>query len=208
MLKEKALQQIGKMFLVKEFIMENIVNILSDAIFNDLSKMVSNRNEPYAISLVCNDEMSNFVLALSDLEDLDKLISKNSVTNNDDYLYYKWSPNEWENLSYNLENSELKEFNEKLNHYEDIDKNDFNKYRKTMFDTCISSLINVKSKMETIGINKNIPVFISFTDISKLEEIQNYSAYRINSQTVYEMFKDRFIELDWGKNLGQYNPFE
>ena len=196
------------MFLVKEFIMENIANILSDAIFNDLSKMVSNRNEPYTISLVCNDEMSNFFLALSDLEDLDKLISKNSVTNNDDYLYYKWSPNEWENLSYNLENSELKEFNKKLNHYEDIDKNDFNKYRKAMFDICISSLINVKSKMETIGINKNIPVFISFTDISKLEEIQNYSAYRINSQTVYETFKDRFIELDWGKNLGQYNPFE
>ena len=40
--------------------MENIVDIMSDAIFNDLSKMVSNRNEPYAISLVCNDEMSNF----------------------------------------------------------------------------------------------------------------------------------------------------
>lgn len=194
--------------MVKEIIMENIVNILSDAIFTDLSKMVLNRNEPYAISLVCNDEMSNFFLALSDLEDLDKLISKNSVTNNDDYLYYKWSPNEWENLSYNLENSELKEFNEKLNHYEDMDKSDFNKYRKTMFDICILSLINVKSKMETIGINKNIPVFISFTDISKLEEIQNYSAYRINSQTVYETFKDRFIDLDWGKNLGQYNPFE
>ena len=196
------------MFLVKEFIMENIANILSDAIFNDLSKMVSNRNEPYTISLVCNDEMSNFFLALSDLEDLDKLISKNSVTNNDDYLYYKWSPNEWENLSYNLENSELKEFNKKLNHYEDMDKSDFNKYRKAMFDICISSLINVKSKMQTIGINKNIPVFISFTDMSKLEEIQNYSAYRINSQSVYETFKDRFIELDWGKNLGQYNPFE
>ena len=196
------------MFLVKEIIMENIVNILSDAIFTDLSKMVLNRNEPYDISLVCNDEMSNFILALSNLEDLDKLISKNSVTNNDDYLYYKWSPNEWENLSYNLENSELKEFNKKLNHYEDMDKSDFNKYRKAMFDICISSLINVKSKMETIGINKNIPVFISFTDISKLEEIQNYSAYRINSQTVYETFKDRFIDLDWGKNLGQYNPFE
>jgi hypothetical protein len=196
------------MFLVKEIIMENIANILSDAIFTDLSKMVSNKNEPYAISLVCNDEMSNFFLALSDLENLDKLISKNSITNNDDYLYYKWSPNEWENLSYNLENSELKEFNKKLSHYEDIDKNDFNKYRKAMFDICISSLINVKSKMETIEINKNTPVFISFTDISKLEEIQNYSAYRINSQTVYEMFKDRFIELDWGKNLGQYNPFE
>ena len=57
--------------------MENIVNILNNAIFTDLSKMVLNRNEPYAISLVCNDEMSNFVLALSDLEDLDKLISKN-----------------------------------------------------------------------------------------------------------------------------------
>ena len=194
--------------MVKEIIMENIVNILSDAIFTDLSKMVLNRNEPYAISLVCNDEMSNFILALSNLEDLDKLISKNSVTNNDDYLYYKWSPNEWENLSYNLENSELKEFNKKLNHYEDMDKSDFNKYRKTMFDICILSLINVKSKMETIGINKNIPVFISFTDMSKLEEIQNYSAYRINSQSVYEMFKDRFIDLDWGKNLGQYNPFE
>ena len=81
------------MFLVKEIIMENIVNILSDAIFTDLSKMVLNRHEPYAISLVCNDEMSNFVLALSDLEDLDKLISKNIVKNNDDYLYYKWSPN-------------------------------------------------------------------------------------------------------------------
>ena len=62
--------------------MENIVDIMSDAIFNDLSKMVSNRNEPYAISLVCNDEMSNFFLALSDLESLDRLISKNNIKNN------------------------------------------------------------------------------------------------------------------------------
>ena len=56
----------------------------------------------------------HYGIALSDLENLDKLISKNSITNNDDYLYYKWSPNEWENLSYNLENSELKEFNKKF----------------------------------------------------------------------------------------------
>ena len=196
------------MFLVKEFIMENIVDIMSDAIFNDLSKMVSNRNEPYAISLVCNDEMSNFFLALSDLESLDRLISKNNIKNNDDFLYYKWSPNEWDNLSYNLENSKLKEFNKQLYQYANIDKNNFDKYREYMFDTCISSLINVKSKIDTIGINRNIPVFISFTDISKLEEIQNYSAYRINSQSVYEIFKDRFIELDWGKDLGQCHPFE
>ena len=196
------------MFLVKEFIMENIVDIMSDAIFNDLSKMVSNRNEPYAISLVCNDEMSNFFLALSDLESLDRLISKNNIKNNDDFLYYKWSPNEWDNLSYNLENSKLKEFNKQLYQYVNIDKNNFDKYREYMFDTCISSLINVKSKIDTIGINRNIPVFISFTDISKLEEIQNYSAYRINSQPVYEIFKDRFIELDWGKDLGQCHPFE
>jgi len=32
------------------------------------------------------------------------------------------------------------EFNKKLNHYEDMDKSDFNKYRKAMFDICISSL--------------------------------------------------------------------
>ena len=102
--------------------MENIVDIMSDAIFNDLSKMVSNRNEPYAISLVCNDEMSNFFLALSDLESLDRLISKNNIKNNDDFLYYKWSPNEWDNLSYNLENSKLKEFNKQLYQYANIDK--------------------------------------------------------------------------------------
>ena len=188
--------------------MDNIVDIMSDAIFNDLSKMVSNRNEPYAISLICTDEMSNFFLALSDLESLDRLISKNNIKNNDDFLYYKWSPNEWNNLSYNLENSKLKEFNKQLYQYANIDKNNFDKYRKYMFDTCISSLINVKSKVDTIRINRNIPVFISFTDISKLEEIQNYSAYRINSQSVYEIFKDRFIELDWGKDLGQCHPFE
>lgn len=74
-----------------------------------------------------------------------------------------------------------------------------------MFEICISSLIDTKLKIETL---KNIPIFISFTDISKLEEIQNYSAYRINSESIYKEFKDRFSELDWGENLGQHKPFE
>lgn len=185
--------------------MKDMINLLSDSVINDLKRMIENRTNIYAIALVCNDGMDSFFLALADLDDLDYILSKNKVTDNEDSSYYKWSPNEWLSFSYKLENSKLKEFNKELCRSDFRENNDFDKYRKSMFEICISSLIDTKLKIETL---KNIPIFISFTDISKLEEIQNYSAYRINSESIYKEFKDRFSELDWGENLGQHKPFE
>ena len=55
--------------------------------------------------------------------------------------------------------------------------------------------------------HSNLPIFVSFTDISKLQEIENYTALQINSKEVYEAFSTCFAELDWGKDLGVYTPF-
>jgi hypothetical protein len=188
--------------------MEKINSILAEAIISDFGNMLDNSKKPYALSLVCNDGMDNFFLALADSEDLNHLISENEARENEDFLYYKWSPNEWLNMSYQLENSCLKEFNRKINRDESMDRSDFNAYRKSMFDTCISSLIAAKPGIEAKLEDKNIPIFISFTDISNLEEIQNYSADKINSSAVYETFKNRFAELSWGKNLDRHYPFK
>ena len=188
--------------------MGKIGNILAEAIISDFGKMLDNGKKPYALSLVCNDGMDNFFLALADFESLNHLISEHEARDNEDFLYYKWSPNEWLNMSYQLENSRLKEFNREINRDESMDKSDFDAYRKSMFDTCISSLIAAKPEIEAKLEDKNIPIFISFTDISNLEEIQNYSAAKINSAAVYETFKNRFAELSWGKSLGQHYPFK
>lgn len=188
--------------------MEKINSILAEAIISDFGNMLDNSKKPYALSLVCNDGMDNFFLALADFESLNHLVSKNEAGETEDFLYYKWSPNEWINLSYQLENSRLKEFNREINRDDSMDRSDFNDYRKSMFDTCISSLIAAKPGIEAKLEDKNIPIFISFTDISNLEEIQNYSAAKINSAAMYETFKNRFVELSWGKNLGQHYPFK
>lgn len=188
--------------------MEKINSILAEAIISDFGNMLDNSKKPYALSLVCNDGMDNFFLALADFESLNHLVSKNEAGETEDFLYYKWLPNEWINLSYQLENSRLKEFNREINRDDSMDRSDFDAYRKSMFDTCIFSLIAAKPEIEAKLEDKNIPIFISFTDISNLEEIQNYSAAKINSATVYETFKNRFAELSWGKNLGQHYPFK
>ena len=188
--------------------MEKINSILAEAIISDFGNMLDNSKKPYALSLVCNDGMDNFFLALADFESLNHLVSKNEAGETEDFLYYKWSPNEWINLSYQLENSRLKEFNREINRDDSMDRSDFDAYRKSMFDTCLSSLIAAKPEIEAKLEDKNISIFISFTDISNLEEIQNYSAAKINSAAVYESFKNRFTELSWGKNLGQHYPFK
>ena len=188
--------------------MEKINSILAEAIISDFGNMLDNSKKPYALSLVCNDGMDNFFLALADFESLNHLVSKNEAAETEDFLYYKWSPNEWLNMSYQLENSRLKEFNREINRDDSMDRSDFDAYRKSMFDTCLSSLIAAKPEIEAKLEDKNISIFISFTDISNLEEIQNYSAAKINSAAVYESFKNRFTELSWGKNLGQHYPFK
>ena len=109
--------------------MEKINSILAEAIISDFGNMLDNSKKPYALSLVCNDGMDNFFLALAEFESLNHLISEHEARDNEDFLYYKWSPNEWLNMSYQLENSRLKEFNREINRDESMDRSDFDAYR-------------------------------------------------------------------------------
>ena len=110
-------------------------------------------------------------------------------------------------MSYDLEDSELKAFNKKLREEVSAIKSDCDNYRKTMFEVCMAALAKAKPEIENSLKHSNLPIFVSFTDISKLQEIENYTALQINSKEVYEAFSTRFAELDWGKDLSVYAPF-
>ena len=187
---------------------EELINTLCNSIVSDLNQMKDNHKQPYALALVCNDTMEHFFLALANTEDLEIILSKNKVapTDTDDFLYFKWSPNEWLCMSYDLEDSQLKAFNKKLREEASAIKSDYDNYRKTMLEVCIA-VAKAKPQIEDSLKHNNLPVFVSFTDISKLQEIENYTALQINSKEVYEVFSTRFAELDWGKDLGVYAPF-
>ena len=189
--------------------MEELINILCNSIVSDLNQMKDSHKQPYALALVCNDDMEHFFLALANTEDLEKILSENEVTptNTDDFLYFKWSPNEWLCMSYDLEDSELKVFNKKLREEASAIKSDCDNYRKTMLEVCMAALAKAKPQIENSLKHSCLPIFVSFTDISKLQEIENYTALQINSKEVYEAFSTRFAELDWGKDLGVYAPF-
>ena len=189
--------------------MEELINTLCNSIVNDLNQMKDNHKQTYALALVCNDAMEHFFLALANTEDLEKILSENEVTptDTDDFLYFKWSPNEWLCMSYDLEDSELKVFNKKLREEASAIKSDCDNYRKTMFEVCMAALAKTKPQIENSLKHSCLPIFVSFTDISKLQEIENYTALQINSKEVYEAFSTRFAELDWGKDLCVYAPF-
>ena len=189
--------------------MEALTNILCNSIVSDLNQMKDSHKQPYALALVCNDIMEHFFLALANTEDLEKILSENEVTPTDteDFLYFKWSPNEWLCMSYDLEDSQLKAFNKKLREEVSAIKSDCENYRKTMLEVCVAALVKAKPQIENSLKHNNLPIFVSFTDISKLQEIENYTALQINSKEVYEAFSTRFTELDWGKDLGVYAPF-
>ena len=91
---------------------EELTSTLCNSIVSDLNQMKDNHKQPYALALVCNDDMEHFFLALANTEDLEKILSENEVkpTDTDDFLYFKWSPNEWLCMSYDLEDSQLKAF--------------------------------------------------------------------------------------------------
>ena len=188
---------------------EELINILSNSIVSDLNQMKDNHKQPYALALVCNDAMEHFFLALANAEDLEKILSENEVkpTDTEDFLYFKWSSNEWLCMSYDLEDSELKVFNKKLREEASAIKSDCDNYRKTMLEVCMAALAKAKPQIENSLKHSCLPIFVSFTDISKLQEIENYTALQINSKEVYEAFSTRFAELDWGNDLGVYAPF-
>ena len=188
---------------------EELTSTLCNSIVSDLNQMKDSHKQPYALALVGNDDMEHFFLALANTEDLEIILSKNKVapTDTDDFLYFKWSPNEWLCMSYDLEDSQLKAFNKKLREEVCAIKSDYDNYRKTMLEVCIAALAKAKPQIEDSLKHNNLPVFVSFTDISKLQEIENYTALQINSKEVYEAFSTRFAELDWGKDLGMYAPF-
>ena len=188
---------------------EALTNTLCNSIVGDLNQMKDSHKQPYALALVCNDTMEHFFLALANTEDLEKILSENEVTpsNTDDFLYFKWSPNEWLCMSYDLEDSQLKVFNKRLREEASAIKSDCDNYRKTMLEVCVAALVKTKIQIENSLKYNNLPIFVSFTDISKLQEIENYTALQINSKEVYEAFSTRFSELDWGKDLGVYAPF-
>ena len=188
---------------------EELINTLCNSIVSDLNQMKDNHKQPYALALVGNDTMEHFFLALANTEDLEKILSENEVTptDTDDFLYFKWSPNEWLCMSYDLEDSQLKVFNKKLREEVSAIKSDCDNYRKTMLEVCMAALAKAKPQVENSLKHNNLPIFISFTDISKLQEIENYTALQINSKEVYEAFSTRFAELDWGKDFGVYAPF-
>ena len=182
---------------------------MCNSIVSDFKQMKDSHKQPYALALVCNDTMEHFFLALANTEDLEKILSENEVipSDTDDFLYFKWSPNEWLFMSYDLEDSQLKAFNKKLREEANAIKSDYDNYRKTMLEVCIAALAKAKPQIENSLKHNNLPIFVSFTDISKLQEIENYTALQINSKEVYEAFSPRFAELDWGKDLGVYAPF-
>ena len=188
---------------------EALTSTLCNSIVSDLNQMKDTHKQPYALALVGNDDMEHFFLALANTEDLEKILSENEVppTDTDDFLYFKWSPNEWLCMSYDLEDSQLKAFNKKLREEVSAIKSDYDNYRKTMLEVCVAALVKTKTQIENSLKHSNLPIFVSFTDISKLQEIENYTALQINSKEVYEAFSTRFSELDWGKDLGVYAPF-
>ena len=188
---------------------EELTSTLCNSILSDLNQIKDNHKQTYALALVGNDTMEHFFLALANTEDLEKILSENEVTptDTDDFLYFKWSPNEWLCMSYDLEDSQLKAFNKKLREEVSAIKSDCDNYRKTMLEVCMAALAKAKPQVENSLKHNNLPIFISFTDISKLQEIENYTALQINSKEVYEAFSTRFAELDWGKDLSVYAPF-
>ena len=188
---------------------EELTSTLCNSILSDLNQIKDNHKQTYALALVGNDTMEHFFLALANTEDLEKILSENEVTptDTDDFLYFKWSPNEWLCMSYDLEDSQLKAFNKKLREEASAIKSDCDNYRKTMLEVCMAALVKAKPQVESLLKHSNLPIFVSFTDISKLQEIENYTALQINSKEVYEAFSTRFAELDWGKDLRVYAPF-
>ena len=185
---------------------EDLISTLCNDILSDLNQMKDTHKQTYALALVGNDTMEHFFLALANTEDLEKILSENEVTPTDTD-YFKWSPNEWLCMSYDLEDSQLKAFNKKLREEASAIKSDCDNYRKTMLEVCMAALVKAKPQVESLLKHSNLPIFVSFTDISKLQEIENYTALQINSREVYEAFSTRFAELDWGKDLGVYAPF-
>ena len=139
---------------------EDLISTLCNDILSDLNQMKDNHKQPYALALVGNDAMEHFFLALANTEDLEKILSENEVkpTDTEDFLYFKWSPNEWLCMSYDLEDSQLKIFNKKLREEASAIKSDCDNYRKTMLEVCMAALAKAKLQIESSLKHSCLPI--------------------------------------------------
>ena len=139
---------------------EDLISTLCNDILSDLNQMKDNHKQPYALALVGNDAMEHFFLALANTEDLEKILSENEVTptDTDDFLYFKWSPNEWLCMSYDLEDSQLKAFNKKFRKEVSAIKSDCDNYRKTMLEVCMAALAKAKLQIESSLKHSCLPI--------------------------------------------------
>ena len=183
---------------------EELINILSNSIVSDLNQMKDNHKQPYALALVCNDAMEHFFLALANAEDLEKILSENEVkpTDTEDFLYFKWSSNEWLCMSYDLEDSELKVFNKKLREEASAIKSDCDNYRKTMLEVCMAALAKAKLQIESSLKHSCLPILyhsLIFQNYKKLRTTPLYKSIPEKCMRLLVLVLPNWIgEKTWG----------
>lgn len=192
---------------------KDIQPMFQESILKDISQIYDSHmdSEIYAVALLCNDGLTNFFIALSSKENLSQVIQEEDIFDDEEeILYYQWSPNEWLLTSHDLPTSNMAKLNEKIYEIYKIfsDANKFIEFKKLMFEMAVQTLSAIQDNIRELLHQSEIPIFLSFTDASRLEEIQNYTSKCINPSSIHQKFKDRFNKLEWGRNLGELNPVE
>lgn len=107
--------------------------------------------------------------------------------------WLRWSTAEWK---YEYEGSEhFETAHEMLNVAERCNDAEFEAFRVELYETMVQALgyLDAENFFGTGARREAVTVFCSISDSEDAEHLENESARRLNSLTVYEKFKNRYI---------------
>lgn len=173
-----------------------ITNQISDAILHDLGALIKKHSDEnfYGLALVSDDNFSSFFIALNTDEALKKIIIEEEVNDKEDLAYYRWSPNEWQYMSYDLHNNQLDIVNKKIFDIQKScsDQGLFLEYINFVPNLMLDLIKKIIPKIKLLLNERTIIIFMSKTDSSDTEEYEDNSAKILNEDDILINFLNRY----------------
>ncbi len=148
----------------------------------------------YACALVTDSSAMSLFFALNSEEALKRRIEENG--NEAAEPYVRWSPSDWSYGDHLIKENKLGTVsNLLLSKQQQIkDGNEFYSFKKNVHKAMISALqlMNENDIFEKGNHREKITIFVSITDDTYAEEIENISAKILNPPKVYNNFVDRY----------------
>ncbi|MCL1917136.1 MAG: DUF4303 domain-containing protein [Peptococcaceae bacterium] len=139
----------------------------------------------YTMALIVDDRASAFYFALNTKEFAERKI----VQDPDNKVCYEWEPDNWGYSDSSIQNCRLREVSDFLSENAPLHES-FDDFEKNIHQEMIKAMLQLKRNNSEL---EHVFCFISVSDNSDTEKVEDNSSMILNSREMHEIFIDRFF---------------